>query len=446
MATSWAETGPVTYVYHLRRGVKFWDGDELTSTDAVFSMEQYWHVPGSVYSSLFVGVKDIAASGPYTVVVTLTRPNASWAYAPAEVPGIFEMKFYQAHEASFGDAGTLVMGTGPWEINSFDPTTGVELSANPNWWGGKVPVQDISVKIFANETSLELAMRAGEIDLDTYVLDTKAFATTSGAKLLTAPSETDGVFSMNTQEAPWNDVHVRRAVAYALNRTDIIAAAGGFNTPVYTFYPPLLLRSLASQSQVNALISSVPQYRYSIAKATAELAQSAYPHGFSTTLVEYDYGSSLDISEVIAAELQKIGINAQVKFSTNLAWEAAVAGPDLKRPTTFATGYCGGPDISTCDQRLGSWNLEQGQINFADWAPPAVDVLLKSALAATDPAKRFAVYAKLLRTVQTQDPYIGLFAEGISIALSRKFTVPGYVSDPNLVQAGAYALNVKLAN
>ena len=66
------------------------------------------------------------------------------------------------------------MGTGPWELDSFDPTTGAEMSANPNWWGGKVPIQHISVKVFSNETSLELAMRAGEIDLDPYILDTEA--------------------------------------------------------------------------------------------------------------------------------------------------------------------------------------------------------------------------------------------------------------------------------
>jgi peptide/nickel transport system substrate-binding protein len=64
------------------------------------------------------------------------------------------MKFFEAHKSTFGNPGTLIMGTGPWELDSFDPTSGAELAANPSWWGGKVPIQHISVKIFSNETSL----------------------------------------------------------------------------------------------------------------------------------------------------------------------------------------------------------------------------------------------------------------------------------------------------
>ncbi len=98
------------------------------------------------------------------------------------------MKFAEAHKGAFGQPGVLVMGTGPWEVDTLDPTTGAELSANPNWWGGKVPIQHISVKFFNNETSEALAFRAGEIDLDDSVTDPRSFAATSGAKLLTARS------------------------------------------------------------------------------------------------------------------------------------------------------------------------------------------------------------------------------------------------------------------
>ena len=73
---------------------------------------------------------------------------------------IFEAKFAEDHKGTFGKPGTLVMGTGPWIVDSLDPTTGAEFSANPHWWGGKVPIQHISYKIFATETSLASAMRA----------------------------------------------------------------------------------------------------------------------------------------------------------------------------------------------------------------------------------------------------------------------------------------------
>lgn len=118
----------------------------------------------------------------------------------------------------------------------------------PDWWGGPIAIKHISLSIFANETSLALAMSAGEIDIDLGVGDGKSFAATSGpsAKLLAALSPTyGGMFTMNTHIAPWNDVHVRRAVAYAIDRADIITALGGYALPSYTLIPSQSLSTIA---------------------------------------------------------------------------------------------------------------------------------------------------------------------------------------------------------
>src|SRR5262249_11332070 len=161
----------------------------------------------------------------------------------------------------------LIMGTGPWKIDSYDPTTGGELSANPRWWGGKVPIQHISVKFFSDETSMALAFRAGDIDV-CFPRDGRAFASTSGAKITASvPQDAEGYFTMNTRIAPWSDVHVRRAVAYAINRADFVKAYGGFSTPVTTFIPPAGLLQIGTKSQVDRLVKSLPQYPYSLAKA-----------------------------------------------------------------------------------------------------------------------------------------------------------------------------------
>ncbi|HEX6523868.1 MAG TPA: ABC transporter substrate-binding protein [Streptosporangiaceae bacterium] len=443
LAASWAQTGPVTYVYHLRPGIKFSDGAELTAADVVYTWN-YYRSPGSLQALDFDSVKSISASGPGTVVVTLTHPDASWQYTPAQFAGIFEAKFAQAHKGTLGNPGTLIIGTGPWRVDSFDPTTGAELSANRYWWGGRAPIRHITIKLFADETSLELAMRAGEVDLDPYILDTKSFAAASGAKILSSPSCSLGVFSMNTQAGPWTDVHVRRAAAYALNRPDIIAAAAGSNSPIYSYIPAQALQEIASPSQVSQLFGSINLYPYNLAKARQELAASAYPHGFSTTLYEYNYGSSVNISETIAAEPQKIGINAHVKVASTLtAWQAVMTGPAASRPTEFSTGWCAGPDLSSYGFSLGSWNAKQGEWNTADYAPSAVDGLLTAGLATSDPAKRFAVYSQLVQKLQSDLPYIGLYLEDTSIALSSKFTVPGFAQHYWYFNSNDYALAIK---
>jgi peptide/nickel transport system substrate-binding protein len=355
---------------------------------------------------------------------------------------IFEKQFEQAHAATFGQPGTLVMGSGPWEIKSLDPTKGEELSANPHWWGGKVPIQHVSFTFFANETSEAMAFRAGEIDFTFFVSSPRSFTALSGTKPLSAQSCSNGFFSMNITQPGWNDVHVRRAVAYALNRTDIIAAAGGYAAPIYTFTPPSLLNSIASQSQINALLNSIPLYQYNLTKAHQEMAQSAYPHGFSATIVSPSGGNTTALNEVAAAELAKIGIKLTIKQMDANAVGALEVGPDGQRPTGMSGGFCFQPDPNTFSDFLGSSNLAPGLYNEADYAPPAVDTLLAQGLAASSPAQRFAVYSKLFARLQADLPYVGLYVTDDDVAVSSKFR---YLNFNPWLRDNPYLLNIRTA-
>lgn len=440
LATSVTQPDPATYVYHLRHGVRFWNGDPLTATDVAYSMN-HERAPGSQVGFTYASVKSITATDPYTVTVTLTHPDATWKYTAAEYnSAIFEMKFAQAHQGTFGGSKALIMGSGPWEVDSFDPTKGAELTANPHWWGGKVSISKISFTFFANATSEALAFRAGNIDVAPDISQPQSFAATSGAKLISVPSCSNTWFAMNTQVAPWSDIHVRRAVAYALNRTDIIAAGGGYATPIYTLIPPQLLRSVASQAQINTLLKSIPLYSYDPAKAKQEMTQSAYPHGFSATISEYNWSDATNISQVIESELAKIGIKLHVKYLPVVAWQALQTGPDAKRSTVYASGGCFNPDPNAYSDFLGSQNLKPGLWNIADYAPTAVDRLLAAGVATSDPAKRFAIYSQLLARLQADEPYVGLSVADITLALSPKFTYSGF---SEWFQTGAYALNIK---
>jgi peptide/nickel transport system substrate-binding protein len=445
LATSVTNPDPLTYAYHLRPGVKFWDGTALTAADVAYS----WNAERAASSTGahdFASVKQVTADGPATVVVTLSHPDASWQYTPAqEQADVFEAKFAQAHQGSFGSPGTLVMGSGPWEVNSLDPVKGAQLSANPHWWGGTVPIQRISFTSFASETSLALAMRAGEIDLDPFIVDMRAFSATSGVKLLSAPSNSTGVLAMNTQLPGWNDVHVRRAAGYAINRADIIAANGGYATPIYSLIPPPMLRTIGSASQVSSLISSLPQYSYDLAAAKQEMAQSAYPHGFSTTIVTYTgVGQAVNEAEAVVAELAQIGIHAQLKPMTVNAWAALETGPASKRLSSFLeTGGSSSPDVSGYDFILGSQNTQAGQWNIADYAPAAVDQLMTAGIATTSAAKRFPIYAQLLRTLAADEPYVPIYSEDEGGAVSTKFSVSGF---GQFFAVTPYALQVKAAS
>jgi peptide/nickel transport system substrate-binding protein len=444
LATSWTQTSPVTYVYHLRPGVRFWDGNPMTSADVVYSLDYQRESTGANGTSVFyTNVKSIAADGPYTLVVTLKQPDAGWKYTLSYEGVVFEKRFAEAHKGTLGNPGVLIEATGPWQITSLDPTTGMELSANPHWWGGPVPVRHITVRFYSSETSEALAMRAGEIDV-AFPSNGKSFAATAGSGVhATGWSPPQFYFfAMNVKAAPWSDIHVRRAVAYALNRTDIISANGGplTATPASSLISPTELETLGTQSQVNALFNSIPQYPYDLAKARKEMAQSAYPHGFTaTTAIDSGGAGPNDPNDVqaIAAELHQIGITLKINevpvgqfFNdyTNppggdLFAKFGAVSPD---PSVFPS-YC-----------LGS----AATLNVASYVNTSINSLLADGLTTSNPAKRLAIYGQVLKQVATDVPYVVLFYPNAFTALSTKYTLPPFLVFPGFF---SWALHIKPA-
>jgi peptide/nickel transport system substrate-binding protein len=444
LATSWSQASPVTYVYHLRPGVKFWDGTPMTSADVVYSLD-YERDPKAPNGSavFFTNVKSIAAQGPDTVVVTLDHPDAGWKYTLSYEGAVFEKKFAEAHKGTLGNPGVLIQATGPWQLVSYDPTRGMELAANPHWWGGKVPVQRISVKFYSSETSEALAMRTGEIDV-AFPRNGASFGSAAGSAVhvtgWSAPQF--DFFMMNTKTAPWSDVHVRRAVAYALNRTDIIAANGGPQTatPASTIISPTELATIASKSQVSTLLNSLPQYPYNLAKAKQEMAQSAYPHGVTATTVidngVYGPNDPNDI-QVIAAELAKIGITLKIREVTGNAYISAYTNPP--GGDFFAQYGAVSPDPSVFPSyMLGTTAAD----NTANYFNPSITSLLADGLATSDPATRLSDYGQVLAQVGTDVPYIALFSPDAFTALSAKYTLPPFIVFPGFF---SWALHVKRA-
>jgi peptide/nickel transport system substrate-binding protein len=446
LAQSVTQPGRAIYVYHLRHGIRFWDGNELTADDVANAMN-YYRDPRFTTSTSYTSVKSIVAKDRYTVVVTLKHTDATWRLA-APVGfggGIFEKAFQQAHGADMGKPGVLIMGTGPWRPVSLDPTSGAELVANDKYWGGTPPIQHVSFKFFADETSEALAFRAGEIDFAPFVGAARSFAAAANAPVVTRPSCNIAFFSMNTRLAPYNDVHVRRAISYAINRQELMSVYGPGATPLYTMIPPVHLRTIASKAQVDALLKSLPKYEFSIQKAKAELAKSAYPNGFTAEIHPLPFPPFPDITQVIVAQLAKIGINLKLTSVSIAAWLAEfISGDRNKVGPGFLDSGCSNNDPDTYARSfLYSKNAHGGAFNLSNYQSPAVDKLLLAGVAVTAPAKRFAIYSKLLRIVANDDPYVPLYLETSSYAIaSSRFTWTGS-SSPNVVDGPPWLLAVR---
>jgi peptide/nickel transport system substrate-binding protein len=430
LASSWSRLNPVTFVFHLRHGVRFTDGKELTSADVVASLN-YFRKTGTATGPYIASVQSVTASGPSTVVVKLKHPDASFEYNLASsgtIGGIFEKAFWQAHAAKFGEPGTLLVGTGPWTVDSLDPTSGAELSANPHYWGGQVAIQHISVKFFADETSEALAYRSGALDVVPRVIQPQSFVSSAKTKLLSVPSCQNGVLGINVTIAPFNDIHVRRAIAYAINRADVIkAAAAGFAEPDYTLIPRSQLLTVGSPAQVDAALKTVPVQTFSLAKAKQELAQSAVPGGFTFEFDAPSFANWPVISEAISGDLSKIGIKAKVKIMDLGAWYAKY-NAGAKVPPLYLGSVCTTPDPSffPAQYLTGSKGVATPGANISNYAPVAFTNLLAQGLSTYAPAKRLAIYTKVLRQLGTDLPVVPLFVQDYTGALTSKFTWPTY--------------------
>jgi peptide/nickel transport system substrate-binding protein len=383
----------------------------------------YYRFPATQTAHYYGSVKSIKATDRYTVVVTLKHPDASWPLITAFAAMIFEKRFQDAHKTTMGQPSALPVGTGPWKIDSLDPTSGIEYSANPYYWGGKPPVQRISIKFFADETSAALAFRAGALDVDPAVTDPRSFSSSAGgAKIVSKPNCGDHFYSLNTHTGPFADVHVRRAFAYATNIKGIIAASGSPGTPMTNLLPPITLASLGTAAQVKAALKDVPVYPFSIAKARAELLKSAYPHGFSFTIDSYG-GPTDNELQVLQSDLAKIGVAMKINDEPIGAWLNEVFGPRDKIPMIYTNVGCASADPSfLINLLLPSKQAKPGALNIADYTNPTVDSLIQQGLATSNKGKRLAIYARLLKQVSADVPYVGVYAPDANMAIDSKFS------------------------
>jgi peptide/nickel transport system substrate-binding protein len=425
LAVSQAHPSPTVYIYHLRRGVKFWDGSAMTSADVVNSLE--WEAkPANSTSDYLTSMKTVTADGPYTVVVTLSAPNAAWNVELAAVGFIFEKKFQEEHPKTMGQPGVLAEGTGPFEIKSLDPTSGLELTANTHWWDGKVNIKHVSIKFFSNETSQDLAFRAGEIQVAFPSL-VRSFTSITGVGVKSVPALSEGYFGMNVNLPPWNNLYVRRAVAYALNKQAIIAANGTPGAAVNDLIPPSELDLIAPAAQVSALLKSLPSYPYSIAKAKAELAKSPYPKGFTATTLTTSFSSYQPVNEVIAYDLKQIGINLVPQTLSVDNFFTVTAAAKQKLPAVYINCNTAAINDPTSFPSfiLGQDNISAGY-NFANYANSSVDALITQGIQTTDPAQRFAIYSKMLKILATEVPYVPLYVQDYNVGLAPQYTWPTF--------------------
>jgi peptide/nickel transport system substrate-binding protein len=169
-------------------------------------------------------------------------------------------------------------------------------------------------------------------------------------------------------------------------------------------------------------MKSVQAYPFNLAKARAELAQSAYPRGFSFTLDSYQ-GPIVTEEQVLAGTLAKIGIQMKINPMPISQWLGIVFGPREKLGMIYSGLGCASSDPSfDVNLFLPSKQAKAGALNVADYKNPKIDTLIAQALTTTNKAKRLALYAQILKIIQVDVPYVGVYSPDSNYALNPKYT------------------------
>lgn len=425
LAESYSRPDNLSYVYTIRQGVKFWDGTPMTADDVAFSLGR--HLDPKVASALggvYESVKSVDVTGNNKVTVSLKSPDPLFDYVVAFVH-IVPRAFVTRAGKNFGTAGSTVniMGTGPMKIVSYDET-GVKYVANPTYWGEKSRVQNLELKTFTQPEAVRLAFESGSLDGTFTGIATEnigAWERVSGAKLATGQPMSVTMLSLNLTKKPFDDVHVRRAIAHAVDSAGFVKAFYGGLAEVPTansIVSDAFFGNLVDKDQVQNIFGSIPSYPFDLGKAKAELQQSAYPDGFEQE-VEYpsDFPLWGKVLVSLSTSLREVGITLKLKAITTAKYiellntnNSAVMmngfGPDYPDPANYLTLTFAGT------------SAVEGRLNTAHIVDTRVDNLLKQQLASNDNAERARLLGEILKIGGEEVPYIPLWWNAPIIAVN----------------------------
>ena len=327
LAESWSQPTETTYVFNLRRGVRWHpkppvNGRELTAEDVVYSVERFRSVAGNANATMLASVDKVEALDRYTVRFTLKEPFA-WLLDVLSNPMAVVIIARECVE-KFGDLkkAEAVIGTGPWMLERYDQSVGLKLARNPAYFLPGLPyIERVELVVDEDNGSRIAAFLSGRYDLGWEFPGTinrvdwlQIKDTVTKRRPVRTAEFPDNVMNrifMRTDKAPFGDVRVRRALSLAINRQRIVDAVyegvGVFNAPV-----PAALKEWSLP--VAQLGDAARYYHYDPAEAKKLLAEAGYPSGFPATIDFTTYGSGtlVDSVQLILKDLKDVGIEARL--------------------------------------------------------------------------------------------------------------------------------------
>lgn len=394
LATSWEQPDPLTYIWHLRKGVKFHNGREMVADDVKYSFERMKDPKASRFPQYTGAIKSIEVLDKYTVKFSLSVADANLIsfIAWSRFSGIVPREVIEEH----GDLKVATCGTGPFKVKDYMPGDYTVFEAYPDYWDKDLPrVDKLVFKVIKDETSRLAALRRGSVDVgwvkEAQVADMAR--KTKGIRVAVPPQARQMRVWLNQARFPFNSKKLRQAFSCAIDRKEIIKTVlMGFGQ-LTACIPPAAVPYALSQEE----IAQLPYHKRDLKLAKQLLKEAGYPNGFEFTHVSSDHSPDyMPGSQMMQSNLKDIGVKMkieQVEWGIHLnRWRAG----------DFQSCQMGGEWFPSPDAYIRIYFHSEAMGNYNSYRNPVVDRLLDESRVTTDVEKRKEIW-RMLQFIMAED-------------------------------------------
>mgnify|MGYP000851932422 CR=1 FL=1 len=403
----------------LREGVMFSNGEEFTAEDFLYTVERGKAKTGTA-RYLASAIDKVEVIDDYNLVIHISEPNA----ALMEILSALFVINKTATEAAgehYGLSKENVCGCGPYIIEKWEIGGDLILVANEDYYAGAPDIKRLRMTGITDSTAAVFALQTGEIDIymsdvpGTSIADIK---NTNGLNLGTYSSNTFNYLVMNCEDGMFKDLKMRKAVAYALNRDDVITVG----TDGYG----VMTNTVASPAFAGAP-EGVKWYDQDVEKARS-LVKEAGMEGKEVTLYTLAFDPYIQIATLIQDQLSNIGLNVKVQQLENNAFiDQLFDKNDYEIAVTFWTS-----EIKDFDNQVSSF-LHTDFMGFSGnvsmYSDPEMDKLIEEGRMTYDMNERKAIYKQAMDKMYEDVPLVPLFFSAGNRAYTDDITI-----DPAMLQ------------
>lgn len=401
LAQKWETPDPLTYVFHLRNGVKFHDGRPLTSADVKFTFDSI--LSGAVKTAKagsFRIVQSIDTPDPTTVVFHLHEPYASFLWDLTK-PGIGIVP-----QGSGAEVSKHPVGTGPFRFVSATVDEEIVLERNPDYFGGAADIPRVRFRIVPDSIvrALELRKGTGDVTVNSLSPDTiAAFQQEPDLKVEDQAGTTVAYIAFNCDDPTLGRREVRQALAYATDRQTLIQnLMRGMAIPAGSLLP----------ANHWGYETKVKQYDYNVPQAEHLLDAAGFRRGSDGMRIHLTLKTSTDqstrlLAEALADQWKRVGVALDLRSLEFATFYSDITHGSFQLYTLRLIGGNNDPDIF--EYVFSSKRMPPNGANRGHYKNPALDTLIDEARVEMDREKRKALLSQIQQMVAEDEPYINLW-------------------------------------